>query len=125
MVGISYSQYRAIFKSYKIYFFTPKKDQCDVCLIYQNTKQNTTEYENHILEKDLSRLEKENDKKSTDSTVVAVYDLQAVLSCPQGEASSYYYISKLAVYNLTIAELKGGKTVNSVILGMRHREKEA
>ncbi|GFV25435.1 uncharacterized protein TNCV_1147051 [Trichonephila clavipes] len=65
--------------------------------------------------KDLSRLEKENDKKSTDSTVVAVYDPQAVLSCPQGEASSYYYTSKLAVYNLTIAELKGGKTVNCYI----------
>ncbi|GFW08052.1 uncharacterized protein TNCV_2978201 [Trichonephila clavipes] len=111
MAGTSYSQYRAIFKSYNLSFFTPKKDQCDVCLIYQNTKQNTTECENHILEKDLSRLEKEN-KKSTDSTVVAVYDLQAVLSCPQGKASSYYYISKLAVYNLTIAELKGGKTVN-------------
>lgn len=112
LAGISYCQYRAIFKSYKLSFFTPKKDQCEVCLIYQNTKQNTTEYENHILEKDLSRLEKENDKKTTDSTVVAVYDLQAVLSCPQGEASSYYYISKLAVYNLTIAELKGDKTVN-------------
>lgn len=112
LAGISYCQYRAIFKSYNLSFFTPKKDQCDVCLIYQNTKQNTVEYENHILEKDLSRLEKENDKKTTDSTVVAVYDLQAVLSCPQGEASSYYYISKLAVYNLTIAELKGDKTVN-------------
>ncbi|GFV96756.1 uncharacterized protein TNCV_3388491 [Trichonephila clavipes] len=54
MAGISYSQYRAIFKSYNLSFFTPKKDQCDVCLIYQNTKQYTTEYENHILEKDLS-----------------------------------------------------------------------
>lgn len=60
----------------------------------------------------MSRLKKENDKKTTDSTVVAVYDLQAVLTCPHGEASSYYYISKLAVYNLTIAELKGDKTVN-------------
>ena len=29
-----------------------------------------------------------------------------------GVASSYYYISKLAVYNLKIAELKGDKTVN-------------
>ena len=84
MAGISYCQYRAIFKSFNLSFFTPKKDQCDVCLIYQNMKQNKTEYENHILEKDLSRLEKENDKKTTYSTVVAVYDLEAVLSCLQG-----------------------------------------
>lgn len=110
--GVSYCQYRAIFQSYNLSFFKPKKDQCEDCLIYQNTKQNTTEYESHILEKDLSRLEKENDKKTTDSTAVAVYDLQGVLPCPQGEASSFYYISKLAVYNFTIAELKGDKTVN-------------
>lgn len=50
-------------------------------------------------------------KKITDSSIVAVYDLQAVLPCPQGQASSFYYISKLAVYNFTIAELKGEKMV--------------
>ncbi|GFY17327.1 uncharacterized protein TNCV_1091001 [Trichonephila clavipes] len=75
---------------------------------YLKKKKGVKHGRNQLLP-DLSRLEKENDKKSTDSTAVAVYDLRAVLSCPQGEASSYYYISKLAIYNLIIAELKGGK----------------
>ncbi|KAL3279144.1 hypothetical protein HHI36_016658 [Cryptolaemus montrouzieri] len=49
--------------------------------------------------KHLSRIEKENDKKKTD-TVVAAYDLQAVFECPKGEISVFYYKSKLNVLNL-------------------------
>lgn len=37
---------------------------------------------------------------------MAVYDLQAALPCPQGDSSSFYYVSKLNVYNLSIYELK-------------------
>jgi hypothetical protein len=44
-------------------------------------------------EKELSRLEREKDKNS--NSVVAVYDLQAVLPCPKGDASSFYYVSNL------------------------------
>lgn len=36
---------------------------------------------------------------------VAVYDLEAVLQCPKGDTSSFYYKSKLNCYNLTITEL--------------------
>lgn len=111
--GVSYGQYLAIFNSFNISFFRPKKDQCEDCLTFNETKENATEYETHILEKDLSRIEKEEDKLKTDSsTIVAVYDLQAVLPCPKGEASSFYYISKLAFYNFTIVELKGDKNVH-------------
>lgn len=35
-----------------------------------------------------------------------MYDLQAVLSCPRGEASGFYYLSKLSVYNFTVCNLK-------------------
>ena len=53
----------------------------------------------------MSRQEKEADKKSGDK-VVATFDLQAALPCPLGESSSFYYVSKLNVYNLTIYELQ-------------------
>lgn len=39
-----------------------------------------------------------------------MFDLQATLPCPQGESSSFYYVSKLNMYNLTIYELKTGDT---------------
>lgn len=51
------------------------------------------------MEKDLSRREKENDKLN--NNYVTFYDLQAALPCPVGQASSFYYVSKLNVYNLT------------------------
>lgn len=54
----------------------------------------------------MARGEKETDKENVSNNfVVAVYDLQAVMPCPQGEMSSFYYISKLNVLNFTITEL--------------------
>jgi hypothetical protein len=38
--------------------------------------------------------------------VVALFDLQAVLPCPVGNASSFYYVSKLNVFNLTMCKLQ-------------------
>nr|CAI5837697.1 unnamed protein product [Callosobruchus analis] len=62
------------------------------------------DYENHLKEKELSRREKENDKNNSDEgTIVAVYDLQAVLQCPKGDV---YYTCKLNVFNLTVYEIK-------------------
>jgi len=52
----------------------------------------------------LSRLEIEIDKQA--NYVTAVYDLQAVLPCPLGNASSFYYVSKLNVFNFTVYDLQ-------------------
>nr|CAH7766115.1 unnamed protein product [Callosobruchus chinensis] len=62
-------------------------------------------YDLHRLETDLSRKEKEHDKNSN-ANIVAVYDLQAVLPCPSGDANSFYYVSKLNVLNLTVCNIK-------------------
>ena len=96
---------------YNISFYTPKKDQCELCTAYTNASAEDKEklnikYEKHQKEKELSREEKNTDKlKVSKNYVVAVYDLQAVLPCPRGDVSVFYYKSKLNTFNFTITEL--------------------
>ena len=105
--------YRIFTEEFNISFFTPKKDQCDLCFEYGNATIEAKEalkerYDNHLIEKQLSRNEKINDKANNDA-VVAVYDLQAVLQLPKGDISLFYYKSKLNVLNLTIYDIKTNK----------------
>lgn len=102
--------YRIFTTEFNISFFIPKKDLSDVCEAHKNStdeekEANKENYETHIKEKQLSRLEKESDKNSSD-TIVAVYDLEAVFQCPKGEISVFYYKSKLNVLNLTVYNIK-------------------
>nr|CAH7723218.1 unnamed protein product [Callosobruchus chinensis] len=88
-------------EEFNLSFFVPKKDQCELCIGYFNGSEEDkislqAEYDLHRLETDLSRKEKEHDKNSN-ANIVAVYDLQAVLPCPSGDANSFYYVSKLNV----------------------------
>lgn len=88
------TMYSQIFNNnFNISFFTPKKDQCDLCCSYNNARENEKEviqkeYDNHIKEKVLSRWEKEEDKKRAKECgrkiVVATFDLQAVLPASRG-----------------------------------------
>lgn len=109
----NYFMYNKIFnEEYNISFFTPKKDQCEDCISFEiavdEDKEKLREsYEKHLQEKDLSRIDKERDKENNaENFVAAVYDMQAVLQCPRGDTASFYYISKLRVFNLTIYEFK-------------------
>lgn len=100
-------------EEFNISFFTPKKDQCELCTAYENAQgidkyTLREQYTEHLKEKDLSRIEKNNDKELASvnkSVVVASYDLQAVLPAPRGEVSVFYYKYKLNSYNLTVTEL--------------------
>ncbi|XP_055905287.1 uncharacterized protein LOC129940814 [Eupeodes corollae] len=104
--------------NYNIAFHHPKKDQCEDCIGFENSenKEHLQEkYDEHLAEKILSREEKERDKESANETnIVAVYDLQAVLQCPKGESSNFYYVSKLNIFNFTICQLKS-KEVNCFV----------
>ncbi|XP_073999030.1 uncharacterized protein [Rhodnius prolixus] len=107
-----YLIYHQVFtREFNISFFTPKKDQCGICATYTNSgeeeKQNLKdEYEIHISEKELSRLEKQSDKeKISKNHVMACFDLQAVMPCPKGDTSSFYYKTKLNVLNFTVYEI--------------------
>lgn len=103
--------YKIFTGEFNISFFKPKKDCCDLCESYKNAtgaqKQALeVKYQNHLKEKDLSRKEKKKDRSDLQSNkVVAVFDLQAVLQCPQGSTGSFYYLSKLNCLNLTVTVL--------------------
>lgn len=96
---------------FNISFFQPKKDQCDLCEAFKNANDEIkltlkVKYETHLIEKDLSRKEKDDDKSKANKTlVVACYDLQATFPVPKGEISLFYYKSKLNCINFTITEL--------------------
>lgn len=118
-------------EDFNISFWQPKKDQCEDCTAYLNADDKSLlqeKYDLHLKEKSLARSEKDRDKQNiNDDFVVCVYDLQAVMPCPQGEVSSFYYISKLNLLNLTITKLgnnssdcfvwhegEGGRGVNEI-----------
>ncbi|CAH0674053.1 unnamed protein product [Spodoptera exigua] len=108
----NYIAYYKIFTlEFNLSFFQPKKDQCDLCESFKNStdekkRELEDKYNKHIEEKSLSRIEKQEDrKKVTKDNIVAIYDLEAVLQCPRGDTSAFYYKSKLNSYNLTLTEL--------------------
>lgn len=109
----NYLMYYTIFnQEFNIAFYSPKKDECELCLAYKNASQEEknqmqNKYDTHLKEKELSRSEKQADKAS--DKVVTVYDLQAVLPCPIGNAPRLYYVSKLNVLNLTMFELQANQ----------------
>ncbi|CAH2098128.1 unnamed protein product [Euphydryas editha] len=106
------STFNRIFNTeFNISFFLPKKDQCDLCERFKNSDEKEKrkliqEYEEHLKEKTLARTEKENDKNRKDGTVVAVYDLQAVLQIPKGQISLFFYKSRINCLNFTISDLR-------------------
>lgn len=111
----NYIMFNRIFNGeFNIAFYQPKKDQCEDCVAYNNAtgedkNRLKSKYENHLKEKELSRMEKVKDKKEAEdkeSTIVAVYDLQAVMPCPRGDVSNFYYVSKVNTLNFTIYEMK-------------------
>lgn len=107
----STSTFNRIFnKDFNISFHTPKKDQCDLCESYKNAdeegKQKIIElFEKHLKEKELSREEKGKDKARVDDTIVAVYDLQAVMPIPKGQISVFFYKSRINCFNFTVSDL--------------------
>ncbi|XP_050301495.1 uncharacterized protein LOC126739741 isoform X1 [Anthonomus grandis grandis] len=90
--------------NFNISSFIPKKDQCTA--YKAEKKKELEEYNRHLQEKEKSREEKLRDKELIfEEFVVACYDLQAVMTIPNGEASTFYYKSKINCLNFTICEL--------------------
>ncbi|CAH1286836.1 unnamed protein product [Chrysodeixis includens] len=88
LASASFDMYYRIFNTeFNLSFFVPKKDQCDLCESYKNAigedQLKLKElYEEHLRQKQLSRKEKTKDielLKEDSETVVAIYDLQAVM----------------------------------------------
>jgi hypothetical protein len=111
-LSASYDAYSRIFNlEFNIGFFMPKKDQCDECEGYKNASVEERAkldivFKLHQEEKTLSRIEKDKDMKECQrldsKTIVITYDLQAVMPCPLGNSSAFFYKSKLNCYNFTV-----------------------
>lgn len=111
MPSASFDIYYRIFNTeFNLSFFAPKKDQCDLCESYKNaTGEDQIKlkecYEEHLKQKTLSREEKAKDielVKENGETIVAIYDLQAVMPVPIGNSSAFFYKSKLNCLNFTV-----------------------
>ncbi|XP_049693296.2 uncharacterized protein LOC126053898 [Helicoverpa armigera] len=118
--AVNYDAYQRIFNhDFNIGFFRPKKDLCDQCVAYENAPAQEKEklyasYKVHQEEKSLSRIEKDRDMKECQdpqsTNIVCTYDLQAVLPCPLGNSSAFFYKSRLNCYNFTISNAKDRET---------------
>ncbi|XP_022835154.1 uncharacterized protein LOC111362667 [Spodoptera litura] len=102
--------YRKVFRSYKLKFHVPKKDLCKKCVAYKELKTHdlsSPEEENHskhLKRRDDAYLRRDADKtaaKNDPKTLAFNFDLQAVLQTPKGASGPFFYVRKLAVYNLT------------------------
>jgi len=112
--NVTLRQYSDVFnQSYNLSFFKPKRDLCDQCQQFDIASTEEKElqkamYDEHLVNKNFARDQKNIDKErsiNNPELCVAVFDLQKVLNTPQGEASSFYYKRKFAVYNFTVYDI--------------------
>lgn len=104
--------YRKVFRSYKLTFHVPKKDLCKKCVafkeIIKNDPNNSSEVEDHkkhLKKRDDAYLRRDADKragKDDPGTLAFNFDLEAVLQTPKAASGPFFYVRKLAVYNLTL-----------------------
>lgn len=93
------------FEEKNLGLFRPKKDLCDRCESFKTGNLEKKDYEDHIMTREESRLEKEKDKINTKGLTFTM-DLQALLMSPKSNVSSLYYKMKLAVHNFTFFNLE-------------------
>jgi len=106
-------QYTDVFNEFNISFFKPKNDLCDVCEKYKiadpkEKEEQQIQYDEHLFNKEVVRRIKNDDKERASiepGFCVAVFDLEKVLTTPQGETSTFYYKRKFATYNFTIYDI--------------------
>ena len=103
-VGMTF--FSKIFDEEKYSVFSPRKDQCDICMGAKHGNVDQQIFNAHIQSKNEVRAEKMKDKKAANDTVsVWTMDVQAVFTCPKTKASTMYYKTKLQVHNYTCFNL--------------------
>lgn len=95
--------FKYIFEESNLSLFSPKKDECDICVGHRTQNISEVIYQEHRAKKDEARNEKEKDKESLNK--VFTMDLQSVLLCPQSNVSALYYKTKLILHNFTLFDL--------------------
>lgn len=118
--------FKNIFRNeFNIGFHQPKKDKCLLCEGHklankdELSKDDITQVENHIREKDISKntfLEDQQKSKDQGPVLCTSFDLQKVLSTPNGDSFLLGFSSRYAVYNLTFYE-SGTRSVQCYLWG--------
>lgn len=105
------SAYRNIFNNnFNLGFHRPKKDQCRVCVAFENDNNSTEEmkkdYQIHLEKKQEAREAKKQDKENAmenQNILSCNFDLQQVLMCPSDPTNNaLFYKRRLFMYNFTI-----------------------
>ena len=102
------STFQRCLSKFDIGFNKPKKDDCPQCTRYKNeekTPESEARQVEHLRRRDLSRKEKEKDKKRSetdDSFAAIIVDMERVKPCPMSSSAEFFYISKLSCYNFSI-----------------------
>ncbi len=106
--SFSYGYFCEVFKDLKLGLYQPRKDRCDTCVGHEKGNITVEDYDNHILQKNRARAEKERDKKKAEAGTahVLVWDVQAVKLAPANKAGILYYKSKLKTHNFSIYNLR-------------------
>nr|CAI5865996.1 unnamed protein product [Callosobruchus analis] len=107
------------FENLGLAIFTPKKDQCNLCVSFKAGNVDAAEYNRHIELNNLARHVKEADKISAIEGLchAFVMDVQAVKMSPVNNANKFYFKTRLKVHNLTIYDMsthhiRPGRSVN-------------
>ncbi|VEN42000.1 unnamed protein product [Callosobruchus maculatus] len=105
---VSYCTFSNTFENLNLPLFSPKKDQCNICVAHKAGNIPESDYTLHIQLKDRARAEKCADKeKAKEGKCLAfVMDVQAVKLCPVNNANKFYFKTRLKVHNFTIYNLK-------------------
>ena len=132
---VKYDTYRTIInEKFNLKFQLPKKDRCDRCEAWENTKNEERSPEDiqakkeHDNEKSLSRFYKTNIKrqaKECSTTCASAFDFQKTLLAPAGNSSSFYYSQRLRIYHLTVTDLTNLKHVNCYLWSKNNAKKGA
>ncbi|XP_067645231.1 uncharacterized protein [Eurosta solidaginis] len=99
---LSISVFYEAFAEYNYGLFSPKKDQCEICVRHSMDNISHDEYAVHQENKE-TRNEKQKEK--AEERIVLTVDLHAVLMAPKSEVSSLYHRTKLQVHNLVFYNL--------------------
>lgn len=100
------------FKEQNLSLFTPKKDQCDMCIEHEHGNIDEETWNQHITNKNQIRLEKQNDieRANRGEIILLTMDLQAVKVSPYLNATAIYFKTKLCSHNFTVYNITTRQT---------------
>ncbi|CAG9786451.1 unnamed protein product [Diatraea saccharalis] len=104
----SWTHFSQELKKQNITLFQNRKDQCDTCFAFHESRLDKDKYELHLLRKNMGRNNKAADKRLAEmdtSLKVFCVDVQAILLAPKLNVSLAYYKMKLKIHNFTSFDL--------------------